>query len=98
MKKIFQELEFRTIAEKILNGDKSQNKRETAGVEKEVIEMPEKDSGMRKPEKRTEPATQQGSLFNSQPESGGGYDTGDMKTIKTTGHKYHICDNNRKNF
>jgi DNA polymerase-1 len=96
LKKIFQELEFRTIAEKILNGDKSQNKRETAGVEKEVIEIPEKGSGMRKPEKRPEPVTQQGSLFNSQPESGGGYDTGDMKTIKTTVHNYHICDNYEK--
>jgi DNA polymerase-1 len=80
LKKIFQELEFRTIAERILG---SYNKKNGG-------EPPEngKDRG--------ESAAQQGSLFNGKTEAAGGFNAGDLKTIKTTEHKYHICDSREK--
>jgi len=91
LKKIFQDLEFRTIAERILNSDRAQNGREATEEKKENAEIEQKTSEIQK--KQT---NQQGSLFDTQPEKEGGYDFTDIKTIKTTEHKYLVCDTSEK--
>jgi DNA polymerase-1 len=102
LKKIFQELEFRTIAERILGSYKTENGREPSENGKEhdepaIKEKEEKDASSQnkrtgKAETGKETITQQGSLFNAETEAAGGFSVTDLKTIKTTEHKYHICD------
>jgi DNA polymerase-1 len=102
LKKIFQELEFRTIAERILGsynrkngGELPENGKEhgnSAIKEKEGKATSAKNKRTGKKETGQETITQQRLLFNGGTEAAGGFNAGDIKTIKTTEHKYHICD------
>jgi DNA polymerase-1 len=84
LKKIFQELEFRTIAERILNSGK------------EEVVKEKTDIGSGKSEIKFTYANQQGSLFNSEQNVEGGNYLTDYKTIKTCEHKYVVCDSTEK--
>lgn len=106
LKKIFQELEFRTIAERILGSNKIQNVEKPSGKskgqeEQAIKERREKSilsqsNRTEKAETGPETTTKQGLLFNAETEASGEFSTGDIKTIKTTEHKYHICDSLEK--
>jgi len=106
LKKIFQELEFRTIAERILGSEKTQNEGKISGESEKQDKHTIKESGdkaaslkniaIEKAETGQERATQQGSLFNADQSDSGGLIAADLKTIKTTEHKYHICDSPEK--
>ncbi len=106
LKKIFQDLEFRTIAERILGSGRAQNEEKISGTSTEMDEPAIKEGGEKagssqskktpKAEPGKETTTQQGSLFNTETAISGAISTADLKTIKTTEHKYHICDSPEK--
>lgn len=105
LKNIFQELEFRIIAERILNSDRPGVKGERTVVEGEIIkekgETDKRKAGTslirsEKSEVRVVPDTQQGSLFNNGQNVEGVDYVSDYKTIKTTEHKYYVCDTKEK--
>jgi DNA polymerase-1 len=94
LKKIFQELEFRTIAERILNSGRTETGREITEIKRERTEGDEGKPDIKddKTEIKIVHTSRQGSLFNSEPDVEGGNYLSEYKTIRTSEHKYFVCD------
>ena len=91
LKKIFEDLEFRTIAERILKSDRTVIKNEESEINKEKSPI-----RVEKSEITASKNTRQGSLFNNESETEKSDYLSDYKSIKTTEHKYYICDTREK--
>jgi DNA polymerase I len=103
LNKVFKELEFRTIAERIIGSYTKKSVQLPSGNEKEYEESAVKEKEDRsatflqnkRPEKSEigpEKITQQGLLFNAETADSERLGDSDLATIKTTEHKYYICD------
>jgi DNA polymerase-1 len=98
LKNIFQELEFRTIAERILSSERTETSKETTEIKKEITEkdLEKSDIKSEKTKIKETSASSQGSLFSGERNAEGTGYLSDYETIKTKEHKYHICDTKEK--
>ena len=97
LKKIFEDLEFRTVAERILSSFKAGDKKDVSDTKQERSEPARKNSPIHTDTSDTKDTFDtQGSLFGDVQNVKNETYISDLNTIKNTEHKYFICDTTSK--
>ena len=97
LKKIFEDLEFRTVAERILSSFKAGDKKDVSDTKQERSQPARKNSPIHTDTSDTKDTFDtQGSLFGDVQNVKNETYISDLNTIKNTEHKYFICDTTSK--
>jgi len=97
LRKIFEDLEFRTVAERILSSFKAGDKKEVSDTEQKRSEPARKNSPIHiDTSDKKDTIDTQGSLFGDVQNVKNETYISDLNTIKNTEHKYFICDTTSK--